>query len=204
MASYQVFDTTPTTFLLPQSLDDTETKEFYQRYKELTKGFSPKEKIPMKHCANNIWLVKPAACNQGKGIEIFNELNDIVRFVSSRQANTCWVVQKYIERPLLFKQRKFDIRIWVLVNQKQDIFFYKHGYLRTSSDEYALDNGNNYVHLTNNCLQKYGNNYGKHEEGNTVGFEVFQEYLDEMYPEYKLNVKDHFVTRMKDIVIDTI
>ena len=72
----------------------------------------------MKHCANNIWLVKPAAANQGRGIEIFNELNDITRFISSRPKFTCWVVQKYVERPLLFKGRKFDIRVWALVNQK--------------------------------------------------------------------------------------
>ncbi len=51
---------------------------------------------------------------------------------------------------------------------------YKEGYLRTSSDDYSLNNGNNYVHLTNNCLQKYGTNYGVHEEGNTVGFEALQ------------------------------
>ena len=46
----------------------------------------------MKHCANNIWLVKPAAANQGRGIEIFNDINDIIRFVSSRQKYSCWVV----------------------------------------------------------------------------------------------------------------
>ena len=43
--------------------------------------------------------------------------------------------------------------------------------MRTSSDDYSLSNKNNYVHLTNNCLQKFGDNYGKHEDGNTLGFE---------------------------------
>ena len=92
------------------------------------------------------------------------------------------MVQKYIERPLLFKGRKFDIRVWALVNGKNEVFMYRHGYLRTSSDDYNLTNGNNYVHLTNNCLQKFGTNYGVHEDGNTVGFHIFQAYLDEHYP----------------------
>ena len=56
----------------------------------------------------------------------------------------------------MFKGRKFDIRVWALFNQKSEVYMYKYGYLRTSSDDYNLQNGNNYVHLTNNCLQKYG------------------------------------------------
>ena len=73
-------------------------------------------------------------------------------FLSSRPMYTCCVVQKYIERPLLYKQRKFDIRVWALVTAKNEVFYYNPGYLRTTSDEYSLSNGNNYVHLTNNCL----------------------------------------------------
>jgi D-alanine-D-alanine ligase-like ATP-grasp enzyme len=30
-----------------------------------------------------------------------------------------------------------------------------------------------------------------------------QAYLDENYPQYHLNVKDHFIPRMKDLIIDT-
>jgi hypothetical protein len=57
--------------------------------------------------------------------------------------------------------------------------------------------------LTNNCLQKFGKNYGAHEEGNTVGFHVLQKFLDEMYPSYNLKVEEHFIPRMKDLIIDT-
>lgn len=81
-------------------------------------------------------------------------------FINTRPQYTCCVVQKYIERPMLFKGRKFDIRVWSLVTVKNEVFFYRKGYLRTSSDDYSLSNGNNYVHLTNNCLQKHGDKYG--------------------------------------------
>ena len=60
--------------------------------------------------------------------------------------------------------------------------------MRTSSDGYSLENKNNYVHLTNNCLQKFGDNYGKHEDGNTLGFEAFQQYLDETFGQYSISV----------------
>ena len=152
---------------------------------------------------NNIWLVKPSNANQGRGIEIFSDLDDMLTFINTRPQFTCCVVQKYIERPLLFKGRKFDIRLWSLFTSKNEIFFYKYGYLRTSSDDYNLTNGNNYVHLTNNCLQQHGTNYGVHEEGNTVGFDVLQRLLDENYPEYHLSVEEHFIPRMKDLIIDS-
>lgn len=158
--------------------EDSEWTEFIQRYKDIQKGYAAKERIPIKHCVNNIWLVKPSNANQGRGIEIFSDLDELTYFIHSRPPLTCCVVQKYIERPLLFKGRKFDIRVWALCTQKGEVHFYKHGYLRTSSDDYNLTNGNNYVHLTNNCLQKFGNNYGVHEDGNTVGFHVLQQYLD--------------------------
>ena len=141
------------------------------RFKEIHNGGSKKERLPFKHCEDNIWLVKPAALNQGKGIEIFRNIKDIQQFIFSRPINTLWVVQKYVERPMLYRGRKFDLRIWSIFTWRHELYVYKKGYVRTSSDDYSLSNKNNYVHLTNNCLQKFGDNYGKHEDGNTLGFE---------------------------------
>ena len=172
-SEYSVFITTPSTFLLSANLDDHELQEFTQRFKELAKGFSLKEKLPQKHCEKNIWLVKPAAANQGKGIEIFQNYKDIISFIGTKPSQSYWVVQKYIERPLLFFGRKFDFRIWVLVTENMEVYFYRQGYLRTSSADYDINNmHDNFVHLTNNCLQKFGDNYGKHEDGNTLSYEV--------------------------------
>ena len=42
-----------------------------------------------------------------------------------------------------------------------------------------------------------------HEEGNTLNFEEFQAYLDETDPDREVNVKEHFLDRIEDIVIDT-
>jgi len=35
------------------------------------------------------------------------------------------ILQKYIERPLLYMNKKFDIRVWVLLNHKLDIYLFK-------------------------------------------------------------------------------
>jgi hypothetical protein len=128
--------------------------------------------MPYKHCTKNMWVVKPAAQNQGRGIEVFKNAKDITNHIFS-QKGSYWVIQKYIEKPLLYNGRKFDIRVWVLLTEKFQIYFYREGYLRTSSIDYSNQDKNLHVHLTNQCLQVNGAEYGKHEEGNVLSFKQF-------------------------------
>lgn len=48
--------------------------------------------------------------------------------------------------------RKFDIRIWVLVTHSFNIYIFKEGYARLSSELFDLDNLGAFVHLTNNAI----------------------------------------------------
>eukprot|EP01022_Parablepharisma_sp_SALTPOND_P015513 TRINITY_DN219_c0_g1_i1.p2 TRINITY_DN219_c0_g1~~TRINITY_DN219_c0_g1_i1.p2 ORF type:complete len:417 (-),score=39.20 TRINITY_DN219_c0_g1_i1:1771-3021(-) len=138
----------------------------------------------------------------GKGIEIFkNDIGGIRKFLQSKPMGTTWVIQKYIERPLLYKGRKFDIRMWAIITWKAELYYYKMGYIRTSSYEYSLENSANYVHLTNNCLQQHGKEYGKFEDGNTVSFHDFTKFLQVNYP--FVDFEKDIIGRIKDIMIDT-
>ena len=58
----------------------------------MAKGLKIKEKLPEKHCKKNVWLVKPANENQGKGIKIFNKIEDIARFIETALQFSYWVV----------------------------------------------------------------------------------------------------------------
>ena len=95
------------------------------------------------------------------------------------------------------------MRIWALVTEDFRIFVYKDGYLRTSSSEYDTNNRSNQVHLTHQCLQVHCAEYGTFEEGNTLTFKQFQEYLNETHPQYNLVIEEHFMPRIKDIIIDS-
>ena len=88
-----------------------------------------------------------------------------------------FVVQKYMEVPLLINRRKFDIRVWALVTHEGKAFVFREGYIRTSSEEYNLDATDitkDSIHLTNNAVQKNMANYGRYEEGNILAFEHLQ------------------------------
>ena len=201
---YTAFESIPTSFILIAGYENQEYLNFIERFKDIAKGKFSKEHIPENHCQENIWLIKPANMNQGRGIEIFKNLFEIENFLQTRPKNTYWVAQKYIEKPLLYYGRKFDIRMWVLVTAKNEIFYYRKAYMRTSSSEYVMNNFNNFVHLTNNCLQKYGDNCGKFEDGNTLPLETLQLYIDQQFPNLGIDVKKHIIPRMKDLIIDTI
>ena len=74
--------------------------------------------------------------------------------------------------------RKFDIRMFGLVQIVDSIhfrgYFYKEGYIRTSSYEYDLENLQNInIHLTNDAVQKKAHNYGKFEAGNKISYNEF-------------------------------
>ncbi len=50
-------------------------------------------------------------------------------------------------------------------------YWYRHGYVRTTSSQYTLKIGAGAVHLTNDAVQKYLPDYGKYEKANKVTYE---------------------------------
>ena len=83
-----------------------------------------------------------------------------------------------MHNPLLINRRKFDIRVFGLVQLMNGCeyrgYFYREGYLRTSCREFDIDNlDNRLVHLTNDAVQKKASDYGKFENGNKISYEDF-------------------------------
>ena len=78
------------------------------------------------------WIMKPIAKSQGKGIFLFNKLQQIAQWKNdfrwkpeSPQAEP-YIVQRYIINPLLIGGKKFDMRIYVLVVSCDPLRIYIH------------------------------------------------------------------------------
>jgi len=160
-ASYQALvnaDFVPVTYLLPA--DYTLFVEEFRR--------SP----------NCMWIMKPTARSQGKGIFIINKLAQIKKWSSqSRWANQqqspmkeAYVISRYIENPLLVGGKKFDVRLYVLVTNFRPlkVYQYVHGFARFCNAKYNNDNvdlDNPFIHLTNVAIQKHNQDYNSKHGG---------------------------------------
>ena len=81
---------------------------------------------------------------------------------------------------MLVNERKFDIRVFCTLTQDMDVFFFREGYLRTSSQPYSMNAQNlddDFIHLTNNAIQKNSPDYGDHEDGNMISFNDFKKMI---------------------------
>ncbi|KRX04189.1 hypothetical protein PPERSA_11313 [Pseudocohnilembus persalinus] len=143
----------PLTYLLP-----SEYSIFFEEFK--------------KHNAQSdsklCWIMKPIGKAQGKGIFIFKNIKEIAQWKNTYRYNPDnptadpYVVQKYINDPLLLGGKKFDLRIYVLCVSYSPLtcYLYRTGFARFTHHRYDADDiTNQYVHLTNVAIQKTSENY---------------------------------------------
>lgn len=102
----------PETYVLPQEFSD-----FYSTFQKRSNLAKEKQ--------DNLWIVKANALSRGRGIYLIDDPSQI------NLENPC-IVSKYISNPLLIKQRKFDLRLYVLVTSFDPlrIYIYNEGLAR--------------------------------------------------------------------------
>ena len=110
------------------------------------------------------------------------------------------ILQKYIERPLLYNGRKFDTRFWVLLTHKNEIYLFKEGHLKATSFNFTLENNDLYIHLTNYSVQKYSDKFETYEDGNEISFDELQKSLNEHHIP-NVNLRKEIIPKIKNIIL---
>lgn len=176
------------------------------KFKECFFKFEQDIKAQEDSYLNNLWLVKPGELtNRGHGISICGSIQEISAIIDNPDLSKyrTYIIQKYIYRPLLYNNRKFDIRVYTMIlsyNSNIQCYFYQDGYLRTSVAEFSIENiKNRFIHLTNDAVQKKSANYGKFEESNKLSYSEFQAYLNANHPN-PVNFINKVLPMIKDLV----
>lgn len=202
------FEYIPLTFHITHGARDPNFLAFKNKFREISEKIQETNDKYLKNC----WLVKPGeGTNRGTGISVCSSIDEIeqkmedVEYAPGKYRT--YIIQKYVYRPMLYLNRKFDIRCYALVlcyNGNLQAYFYKDGYLRTSVAEFTLDNiHNKFIHLTNDAIQKKSTDYGKFEAGNKLSYSEFQDYINNNF-ENKANFVDQVYPEMVKIVKDTV
>ena len=135
----------------------------------------------------NLWFLKPGSSARGRGIRVYKTFEKVYNRIHALKGNTrLWVVQKGIENPLIVCDRKFDIRVWVLVTDWNPltVWIFKEPYIRFCVAEYDPKADSRKNHLTNNSVQKkFGDFENSEIDGNMWDATEFAEHLEDEYGE---------------------
>jgi tubulin polyglutamylase TTLL1/tubulin monoglycylase TTLL3/8 len=202
-----LFDKVPMTFHIKSGHNDPEFNNFVAAYETLSQD--------PDMSSRNLWIVKPGEnSNRGTGISVCSSIDqvrdELKPTVCDRTGRPhTYIVQKYLDRPYLIHKRKFDLRLYALmtsINGGFQGYYYSEGYIRTSSREFTLKNLDRMIHLTNDAVQKKGEDYGRFESGNKLSYRDFQRYLDSNYAtpvSFQNDVLPKMVGLMKDTMLAT-
>lgn len=133
------YDFYPRTFLYPEEEDN------FIKYFKHTKG-------------SKCFISKPTSGCQGDGINLITKISDlpINKFSSPPEL----VIQEYIDNPLIVDNKKFDLRLYVIIENVKPLraFLCDEGLARFATEDYehiSKENLRNYyMHLTNYSLNK--------------------------------------------------
>ncbi|KAH0572529.1 Tubulin tyrosine ligase [Spironucleus salmonicida] len=160
----------------------------------LLQQFKRNSKQSMLNDFNNIWICKPSGKSRGRGIFASDNLRQLLTLDCDQlealpdedliDKDDKYIIQKYVERPLLIHGYKFDIRQWVLVSSVNPLVIWQwtRPYLRFCSAKYSnTDLNNPFIHLSNNSVQRHAESFGASIDGNMWHFSQMCEYLAGIY-----------------------
>ena len=107
------------------------------------------------------WILKPSTMNKGVGIQIVHCIEEVEEALLDEKDIREWVLQLYIDNPLLLRRRKFHIRAYVLAVSSIKVYFYNDVLILCSGTKYTHDTSNIFAHITNTAYQSIDPNFSE-------------------------------------------
>ena len=153
-----LFNYVPATYILPN-----DAPEFDNEFRKNKKA---------------LWIVKPVNLSRGRGIHLLRGESEYKYLYkrSTQISSPQYLISKYIDKPHLLNNKKYDLRIYVLVASFTPlrIYLYNNGLVRFATEDYNKKDLNNvFIHLTNYSINKKNLKYKSNNNLKEQQCEIF-------------------------------
>lgn len=126
-----------------------------------------KEIILSKLKKGKVLIMKPPGSSCGRGIEIIHTPEELPPI--DDESKSKYLFQEYLEAPYLIDNKKWDLRIYVLVTSYNPvrIYVFHNGLVRFCTEDYDICSSSRFSHLTNFSVNKQSGQFiysESHEE----------------------------------------
>jgi len=154
----EMFNYAPATYILP-----VDGPDFEYEYKKNKKA---------------LWIVKPVNLSRGRGIHLLRGESEFKSLYKKSTQLTLpqYLISKYIDKPHILNNKKYDLRIYVLVASFTPlrIYLYNNGLVRFATEDYKRgDLDNVFIHLTNYSINKNNLKYKSNQNLKNQQCELF-------------------------------
>ena len=181
------FNFVPRTFILPR--DDDICRKIMRKNKLKT------------------WICKPSKGSQGDGLHLINQIWEVSEEVQKDE----FIIQDYIERPLLVDKKKFDLRLYIVLFgvEPMHAYLWEEGMARFCTVNYQIpsksNKNNEFMHLSNYSINKHSDEYVKDDKEQSTKRKLSDIYdnLETWYPN-GTEIVSKIKASIKDVCMKTI
>ena len=160
-----MFNYAPATYILP-----VDGPDFEFEYKKNKKA---------------LWIVKPVNLSRGRGVHLLKGESEFKQLYkkSTQFSLPQYLISRYIDRPHLLNNKKYDLRIYVLIASFTPlrVYLYSNGLVRFATEDYKRGNFDNiFIHLTNYSINKNNENYKSNQNLKEQQCDIFPREETEM------------------------
>jgi tubulin--tyrosine ligase len=169
---------------------------------EIEQYLTENEDLPPEE--KSLFILKPSLADKAAAILLFDSRDELEEFFETRfsecdegdlQFMREWVVQKYIDRPLLLNGgRKFHIRAYVVAVGALKVYLYGGMLALFAKEPYdRRDMTNKFAHITNTCVQAEAEDFKEEDVVKEFwDLDCEQEKLDNIFDQMKVILADVF------------
>ena len=155
----------------------------------------------MRKNKSKTWICKPSKGAQGDGLQLVNNIWEISDQIQKDE----YIIQDYIEKPLLVDQKKFDLRLYIIIYgvEPMTAYLYEEGMARFCTVDYKAptkaNKNNEFMHLSNYSINKHSDEYVKDQDEDSTKRKLSSVFTNiemsspdgsEIVAKIKQNIKD--------------